>query len=203
MSLPYISATREIQFDAAHRVPYHGSKCKHMHGHRYKVILSMTCTSLGKVGSPEDGMVMDFGIMKQVLETYVSTPADHATLLYVGDAILPELLRVDPVRTGMAQAGRLFPYDGDGMVEQLKKVLATPEGENLSVSTFMGRVVVLPIIPTAENLAAYWGAILAREIERRTEQRAWVESVTVFETPNCTAEALFGQDYWHNVLGNG
>ncbi len=62
-----------IRFAASHLVPHH-PKCGHLHGHTYAV----HCHLKGQV--PENGMVVDFGIVKQVLRE-VSEGLDHRWML--------------------------------------------------------------------------------------------------------------------------
>lgn len=78
--------TKTIEFDAGHRVPYHESKCKNPHGHRYKV-------ELGVVGPirpdtfvhSEAGMVIDFGALKDFLQTHVHDKFDHGFIIWEKD----------------------------------------------------------------------------------------------------------------------
>lgn len=61
----YFEVTKEVEFDAGHRVPLHKSKCRNPHGHRYKV----EATWRGPIqdeGSAT-GMVVDFGDLKAML----------------------------------------------------------------------------------------------------------------------------------------
>jgi 6-pyruvoyltetrahydropterin/6-carboxytetrahydropterin synthase len=47
-------------FSAAHRLRNYQGKCEHLHGHNYRVHVTVRATSLG-----EDGMVVDFGDLKK------------------------------------------------------------------------------------------------------------------------------------------
>jgi len=82
-----ISCTRRLEFDAAHRVMEHESKCRNLHGHRY--VLEATF-SAGKLDSL--GRVVDFGVIKERLGDWIDTHWDHTTILFdkdkaLGDAI--------------------------------------------------------------------------------------------------------------------
>lgn len=69
---------KEFTFDAAHNlVRYHG-KCEKLHGHTYK----MAVTISGEPG--EEGMVMDFVEMKRVVDDEIVSKFDHA---YLNDII--------------------------------------------------------------------------------------------------------------------
>lgn len=63
---------REFKFDAAHNlVKYHG-KCEQLHGHTYRLVVTLT-------GSPNhEGMIMDFAELKRVVEENVLKYLDHS-----------------------------------------------------------------------------------------------------------------------------
>jgi 6-pyruvoyltetrahydropterin/6-carboxytetrahydropterin synthase len=81
--------TRRLTLDAGHRVPGHQGKCRNLHGHTYTVEV----TAEGEV--PEDGMVLDFGVVKEVMVEHVGR-WDHAFLVWEGDAEVLKALDVDP-----------------------------------------------------------------------------------------------------------
>ena len=71
-----IASTRRIEFDAAHRVMNHESKCKMLHGHRYAIEASFVSDTLDKLGR-----VIDFGTIKDVLGKWVDDNLDHNVIL--------------------------------------------------------------------------------------------------------------------------
>lgn len=75
--------SKEIEFDAGHRVPLHESKCKNPHGHRYKV-KAIVAGELITEG-PESGMVRDFSIIKELLTKRVHDVFDHGFMVYTDD----------------------------------------------------------------------------------------------------------------------
>jgi 6-pyruvoyltetrahydropterin/6-carboxytetrahydropterin synthase len=82
-----ISCTRRIEFDAAHRVMEHESKCKHLHGHRYAVEATFVAPNLDTLGR-----VVDFGVIKERLGAWVDEHWDHATILFEKDKPLGEAI---------------------------------------------------------------------------------------------------------------
>lgn len=80
-----ITCTRRIEFDAAHRVMRHESKCKYLHGHRYGVEATFTAGNLDNLGR-----VIDFGMARQLLGTWIDEHWDHATILSEADHALGE-----------------------------------------------------------------------------------------------------------------
>jgi 6-pyruvoyltetrahydropterin/6-carboxytetrahydropterin synthase len=84
--------TRRLEFDAGHRIPDHRSQCRHLHGHRYAIEITLAGTVLNAAGEPENGMVMDFSRVKQLANEHVVEAWDHAFLAYRGDAALVAFL---------------------------------------------------------------------------------------------------------------
>ncbi len=81
----HITCTRRLEFDAAHRVARHESKCRHVHGHRYAVEATFEAASLDALGR-----VIDFGAVKQILGDWIDTNWDHALILGEEDRALGE-----------------------------------------------------------------------------------------------------------------
>ena len=86
---------RTIEFDAGHRVPSHDGKCRSPHGHRYKVEVVIEGDVQRKPGTAEDGMVLDFGKLADVLRKNVHDPMDHAFLFW-GDDLYRNDFLADP-----------------------------------------------------------------------------------------------------------
>lgn len=78
------TCTRKLEFDAAHRVLRHESKCAHLHGHRYVVEITCEAPELDSVGR-----VIDFGVIKDVIGTWLDEEWDHGTII---NALDEELL---------------------------------------------------------------------------------------------------------------
>lgn len=72
------TATKEVTFDAAHRLSFHKGKCYNLHGHTYKLRLTLACEDL------ESNMVLDFYEIKKILNEIVDR-YDHTTILYEGN----------------------------------------------------------------------------------------------------------------------
>lgn len=82
------TCTRRLEFDAAHRVLRHESKCAHLHGHRYVVEITCEAHALDDVGR-----VIDFGVVKQVVGGWIDDVWDHGTLVNEEDAALLDWCR--------------------------------------------------------------------------------------------------------------
>ncbi|HTY02864.1 MAG TPA: 6-carboxytetrahydropterin synthase QueD [Rhodocyclaceae bacterium] len=88
--------TRRLEFDAGHRIPDHLSQCRHLHGHRYAIEVTLSGSVLDAAGSPENGMVMDFSRVKRLAQEHVVDAWDHAFLAYRGDAAVVAFLATLP-----------------------------------------------------------------------------------------------------------
>ncbi|MBU0761490.1 MAG: 6-carboxytetrahydropterin synthase QueD [Candidatus Altiarchaeota archaeon] len=65
---------REFYFDSSHFLPNYKGKCETMHGHTYKLEIVVE----GEIGN--DGMVMDFHKIGDVVEKEVIDKIDHKIL---------------------------------------------------------------------------------------------------------------------------
>lgn len=68
------SVTRSFSFEAAHQLPWHEGKCQRLHGHSYRLEVTVE----GPVR--ENGMVIDFGDVKAVVEREIVERFDHQYL---------------------------------------------------------------------------------------------------------------------------
>lgn len=84
--------TRKLEFDAGHRIPDHASQCRHLHGHRYTLEVTLTGAIIHVAGEAANGMVMDFADVKHIAKTHVVDQWDHAFLVYRGDKIIVDFL---------------------------------------------------------------------------------------------------------------
>lgn len=84
------TVTRRITLDAGHRVPGHLGQCRNLHGHTYTI----EATVEGDV--PADGMVIDFGVLKDALIEEVHQSWDHAFLVHKLDTLARKALAVEP-----------------------------------------------------------------------------------------------------------
>jgi len=88
--------TRRLEFDAGHRIPDHKSQCRHLHGHRYAIEVTLAGDVIRKEGDAANGMVMDFSEVKAIAKAHVVDVWDHAFLVYAGDTVILDFLRTLP-----------------------------------------------------------------------------------------------------------
>lgn len=88
--------TRRLEFDAGHRIPDHASQCRHLHGHRYGLEVTLSGDVIHADGLPVNGMLMDFSEIKSIAKMHVVDLWDHAFLVYRGDHKVVEFLSSIP-----------------------------------------------------------------------------------------------------------
>ena len=109
--------TRRLEFDAGHRIPNHASQCRHLHGHRYAIEITLSGEIIRTEGAAEEGMVMDFSDVKRVAQAVLVNHWDHAFLVYRGDRVVMDFLASLPEHKTV-----VFP--------------AVPTAENLAAEAF-------------------------------------------------------------------
>ena len=182
--------TRSIGIDAGHRIMTHGSKCKHLHGHRYTI--DATCEAIGghlHEDGEQTGMVVDFGFLKDEMMEHIDEPGDHGLILSIQD---------DEVLEMFAPENKKF---SDWLAEKRNEVAklgfcATSDaklGMKLYLADFQ---------PTAEALAHHWFRRLCDPVRKRSDQMARLLQIKVWETPNCSAEYTEPQSVVDKMVAN-
>jgi 6-pyruvoyltetrahydropterin/6-carboxytetrahydropterin synthase len=86
VATPHTSVTCTFRFEAAHRLPWHPGRCRNLHGHSYRLDVT--------VGGPLDsnGVVVDFDRLHEIVAETVIDRWDHRDLNEVIDNPTAELL---------------------------------------------------------------------------------------------------------------
>ena len=162
-------------------------KCRHLHGHE-----GLVGVALSGVLNPQ-GMVLDFtelSFLKKIIDTHL----DHKMILDEQDPILdlivppqsraPVSTVVSRVAPGMtvkqfSPAGALLSQYEDGSAEQE------------AVASLYGGIVLVPFVPTSENIAAWLYQVVAATLSDALPASEWermgVEEVVFHETPKTSA----------------
>ncbi|WP_454721205.1 MULTISPECIES: 6-carboxytetrahydropterin synthase QueD [Cupriavidus] len=88
-----VSITRRLEFDSGHRIPNHGGQCRNIHGHRYRLDLTLSGEVLRSAGASDEGMILDFGDIKALANQHLVDKWDHAFLIHRGDTALLNFLQ--------------------------------------------------------------------------------------------------------------
>lgn len=86
-----ITVERYHDISMGHRVVGHENKCRHLHGHNYRIHFVCTATELDPLGR-----VIDFGVVKQLLCDWLEQHWDHRMMLWEQDPLLPSLEDIVP-----------------------------------------------------------------------------------------------------------
>ncbi len=76
-----IRLTKEFSFEAAHALDGYDGPCRELHGHSYRLFVTVKGTPLATAGDPKEGMVMDFGVLKGIVRDEIIAQYDHALIL--------------------------------------------------------------------------------------------------------------------------
>lgn len=78
--------TREIDFCYGHRLLRYEGKCKYLHGHNGRAVITIESDRLD-----ERGMVLDFSDIKRVVSNWIDETLDHRMILHEKDPAVPFL----------------------------------------------------------------------------------------------------------------
>lgn len=76
-----IKITKQFNFEMAHALLNYDGLCKNIHGHSYKMDITLSGQPINDEKSPKNGMVMDFGDLKRLVNERVISLLDHALVL--------------------------------------------------------------------------------------------------------------------------
>ncbi len=180
MAMGAHTITRHLEIDAGHRVMTHGSKCRHLHGHRYTI--EATCTTTIGDHLHQDGeqtdMVLDFGFLQEEMLHAIHAPCDHSFIVALADTeLLSMLAPTDRLAASLWRQTLIAAIQAGGFCATSTGRLGT-------------RLYIVPFQPTAERLARHWFERLAPAVSRRSAGLSTLFSVAVWETPKSQASYM-------------
>ena len=101
--------TKMIDFCYGHRLLNYAGKCRYLHGHNGRIEVDVEAKDLDQLG-----MVIDFGVVKDVVRTWVDNNLDHRMLLCKHDPYVQIL---------QAQGEPLFLMEENPTAENIAKVI--------------------------------------------------------------------------------
>jgi len=87
---------KTIEWDMGHRIPNHRSQCQYLHGHRYRLEVCLQGKLINRANDSSQGMVMDFGEVKNILIREVKDVCDHAFMVWKDDRKLIRFFKASP-----------------------------------------------------------------------------------------------------------
>ena len=91
--MPKIRVTKEFQFEMAHALWDYDGLCKNIHGHSYKLFVTIIGEPISDNNNPKNGMVLDFGDLKSIVKTNIVDIFDH-TIVFSTQAPTKDFVNV-------------------------------------------------------------------------------------------------------------
>lgn len=76
-----IRVTKQFHFEMAHALLNYDGPCKNIHGHSYQLNVTVKGKVKTNTNDSDEGMVVDFGVIKKVVKDLVVDVYDHALVL--------------------------------------------------------------------------------------------------------------------------
>jgi len=76
-----VRVSKEFNFEMAHALLNYDGLCRHIHGHSYKLLISIIGEPISESSSQKLGMVMDFGDLKTLVKGPIVDFFDHALVI--------------------------------------------------------------------------------------------------------------------------
>jgi 6-pyruvoyltetrahydropterin/6-carboxytetrahydropterin synthase len=76
-----IRITKHFDFEAAHALHGYDGKCKNIHGHSYQLYVTIIGIPIADNTNPKNGMVLDFGDLKKIVNNEIINIFDHSIVL--------------------------------------------------------------------------------------------------------------------------
>ena len=75
-----IRITKQFTFETGHALYGYDGKCRNVHGHSYKLSVTVIGTPIPDSGNVKFGMVIDFSDLKKIVKEEIVDVFDHATV---------------------------------------------------------------------------------------------------------------------------
>lgn len=79
--MPLIRITKIFDFETAHALHNYDGLCRNVHGHSYKLYVTVIGNPIVSEDSPKLGMVIDFGILKKIVKEKIIDVYDHSLMI--------------------------------------------------------------------------------------------------------------------------
>lgn len=75
-----IRITKQFSFETGHALYGYDGKCKNVHGHSYRLDVTVIGTPISDTNNVKYGMVIDFSDLKKIVKSEIVDVFDHATV---------------------------------------------------------------------------------------------------------------------------
>jgi 6-pyruvoyltetrahydropterin/6-carboxytetrahydropterin synthase len=76
-----IRISKEFSFETSHILDGYDGLCKNIHGHSYRLIVTIKGKAIQDSKNPKNGMVMDFGDLKKIVHQNIVDIYDHSVVV--------------------------------------------------------------------------------------------------------------------------
>ncbi|MEE4214089.1 MAG: 6-carboxytetrahydropterin synthase [Bacteroidales bacterium] len=76
-----IRVTKEFGFETAHALWNYDGPCRNVHGHSYKLFVTLIGEPVNDPADPKNGMVIDFGDLKKLVNKEIVKVFDHSVVI--------------------------------------------------------------------------------------------------------------------------
>lgn len=84
--------TKSFQFEMAHMLDGHDGKCQNLHGHTYTLVIGIKGTPI--LSGPKEGMIMDYGDIKNIVNDFVISKLDHSFVFNEKNEIESQIAKI-------------------------------------------------------------------------------------------------------------
>jgi len=77
-----IRVTKFYDFEMAHALWNYDGLCKNIHGHTYKLYVTVLGEPINNPDDKKNGMVIDFGDLKRIVKDGIVNELDHSMVIY-------------------------------------------------------------------------------------------------------------------------
>lgn len=130
------TAERYHDISCGHRVVGHENKCRHLHGHNYRVHFVCTAANLDHIGR-----VIDFGVIKEKLCMWIENNWDHKFLAWEQDDVMRDVSTIAAEHSILGEEGIFndsivwtpFNPTAENMAQYLVEVIGPQQLEGTGV----------------------------------------------------------------------
>lgn len=123
-----LSITKIFNFEAAHRISNYQGSCSRVHGHSYKVHITVTGEEIG-----EDDMLVDFKVLKELVNESVIRQFDHSLILRRNAKNISDFSLLDQ---------RVFWMDSEPTAERMVLWMVKELEKVLPLSIYLKKIVL-------------------------------------------------------------
>lgn len=90
-----LRVTKKFTFEMAHALFNYDGNCRYIHGHSYKLYVTVLGVVKDDASSPKDGMVFDFSVLNEIVNKNIIDVYDHTLVLNENDSSKKSLAEPD------------------------------------------------------------------------------------------------------------